>query len=729
MKLNKSFPFIQQTGMMECGTTCLAMIFKHYGYYNIQTLLTKLGEVTTEGTSLYNMAELAEQFGFKADGYELHAYEHLAEVQMPCIAHYNGVHFIVIYKWTKTHVWIADPAYGKDKLTKKEFLNRWNGIILVVEPTPEIFKNKDLTEAVEEFMKEKKSLWKKFYAPVITSLKPVIIEVLLATFFLQFLGLAIPFFTQLIVDDVLVNQNKQLLVAILVGMSGIFLTQILLIYVRNVLLIQLQINFELDFFSRFFRHFISLRQKYYDNNKREDFMARFQENITIRQLVNPAVIESIVDILFILLYLPVLLFYNLKLGLLALCFVVIFFIFTLYYAPVMRLLVYKVFYKNLETLGEFLDSLLGIKTVKLLSLENFKFWQWKNKYKKALNVVMASESKNAMLHSLQRSLFYLSQISIFWLGAYMTFNNEITIGQYLAFTAIFVVVMNSLNSLGLIWYNITELWVSLGRLNEVLMQETENTNMLELVNNFTTDKITLKKLHFKYSGSQDDYTIKNINLEVNRGESIGIVGRNGSGKTTLVKLLVNLYPDYEGEILVDQHELRKINPTSLRSKIFLFPQDIYIFSGTIKENIQFGNLDADLDAIIQAAKLANLHDYVKSLYLGYNHKVGDTGGNLSGGQKLKIGFARLFLSDPDVIILDEASSMLDIESETIIMNNIRTHFKGKTIISIAHRLNTLKNADRVWVLEQGEIVEDGHHDELIKLNGLYYKFMKTYVDY
>ena len=376
MKLNKSFPFIQQNGMMECGTTCLAMIFKHYGYYNIQTLLTKLGEVTTEGTSLYNMAQLAEQFGFKADGYELHAYEHLAEVQLPCIAHYNGVHFIIVYKFSRTHVWIADPAYGKDKLTKKEFLNRWNGVILVVEPTEEIFKNKDLTESVEEFMKEKKSLWKKFYAPVITSLKKVIIEVLLATFFLQFLGLAIPFFTQLIVDDVLVNQNKQLLVAILVGMAGIFLTQILLIYVRNVLLIQLQINFELDFFSRFFRHFISLKQKYYDNNKREDFMARFQENITIRQLVNPAVIESIVDILFILLYLPVLIIYNLKLGLLALLFVVIFFIFTLYYAPVMRLLVYKVFYKNLETLGEFLDSLLGVKTVKLLSLENFKFWQW-----------------------------------------------------------------------------------------------------------------------------------------------------------------------------------------------------------------------------------------------------------------------------------------------------------------------------------------------------------------
>lgn len=728
LKQKKPFPFILQRGMAECGPTCLAMIFKYYGYYNIQTMLIKMTEVTTEGTNLYQLAEVAQQFGFKADCYQLD-YEHLSEIKLPCIAHYDGIHFIVIYKFDKEYVWVADPAYGKDKLSKKDFLKKWSGIVLTVEPTPEIFKNKDLEEAVAAFRKERSSLYKKFYKPVFASLKKVIVEVLIATGILQLLGLAVPFFTQTIIDNVLVNQNKKLLVAILIGMCGIFITQILILYVRNILLVQLRVNFELDFFSRFFKHFISLKQKYYDSNRREDFMARFQENITIRQLVNPVVIESMIDLLFVLFYIPLLIIYNVKLGLLALFFVLLFAGFTMYYAPIMRSLVYKVFYKNLETLGDFLDSLLGIRSVKLLGIENFKFWQWKNKYKKTLNVVLASEQKGIILHSLQRSLYYLSQISVFWLGAYMSFNNEITIGQYLAFTAIFLIVMNSLNNLSLIWYNLTELWVSMGRLNDVLIQETENTSVLELSNTFSADTLSAQQLSFKYNNKGAEYVLHNINFSIQAGEHIGIVGRNGTGKTTLVKLLLNLYPEYEGQILLGNQEIRQLNPTELRKKIFLFPQDIYIFSGTIKENILYGNLNADVEQIIKATKLADLHDFVKSLHLGYNHKVGDTGGNLSGGQKLKIGFARLFLSNPDIIVLDEASSMLDIESEQIIMKNIKEYFKGKTIITIAHRMHTLKTANRIMVIDKGEIVEMGHHNTLMAQKGLYYKFMSTYVDY
>ncbi len=727
LKLNKHFPFILQRGLAECGPSCLAMIFKYYGYYNIQTLLVQMGEVTTEGTNLYQLAEVAEQFGFKAEAYELN-YDYLPQIKLPCIAHYDGVHFIVIYKWTKDFVWIADPAYGKDKLSKEDFIKKWSGIVLTIETTPAIFKNKDLEETVTAFRKKRSSLYKKFYAPVFASLK-VGWEILMATGILQILGLAVPFFTQTIIDNVLVNQNKKLLVAILVGMCGIFITQILILYVRNILLVQLRINFELGFFSKFFKHFISLKQKYYDSNRREDFMARFQENITIRQLVNPVVIESIIDLIFILFYIPLLIFYNVKLGLLSLFFVVLFSVLTIYYAPIMRSLVYKVFYKNLETLGEFLDSLLGIRTVKLLSLENFKFWQWKNKYKKTLNVVLDSEQKGIMLHSLQRSVFYLSQVSVFWIGAYMTFNNEITIGQYLAITAIFLIVMNALNNLSLIWYNLTELWVSMGRLNDVLIQETENTSIFETSNTFSTDKISIQNLSFRYNEKGADYALRNINIEINKGEYIGVVGRNGTGKTTLVKLLLNLYPQYEGKIFLDNQELRQLNPTVLRKKIFLFPQDIYIFNSTIKENILYGNLNADTDAIIQAAKLADLHDFIKTLHLGYNHKVGDTGGNLSGGQKLKIGFARLFLSDPDIIILDEASSMLDIEAEQRIMHNIKEHFKGKTIITIAHRMHSLKNADRILVIDNGTIAETGNHTELMKMKGLYYTFMSTYIDY
>lgn len=729
IKKKKDFPYIQQNGFMECGPTCLAMILKYYGYYNVQHFLSSLTEVSTAGVNLYSLGEAAEQFGFKAEAYEME-YEHLSQITLPCIAHYSGIHFIVIYKVTADEVWIADPTYGKDKIKKEEFIKKWNGIVLTVEPTPDIFKNKDLEDAVEAYRARRKSLYGKFYAPVIRSMKGVMGQILLATGVLQVLGLAIPFLTQTIVDYVLVNQNRKLLMVILIGIFLVFIAQVIMLFVRNMLVVHLKIHFELDFFSRFFKHFISLQQKYYDNTKREDFMARFQENITIRQLVNPAVIESVVDLIFILFYIPLLIIYNAKLGLLALLFVLIFAAFSAYFAPIVRSLLYKVFYRNIQTLGDFLDTLLGIQSVKLLSIENLKFWQWKNKYRHTLNTVMDAEQKSTMLHSIQRSVYFVSQIGVFWVGAYMALNNEITIGQYLAITAIFMIVLQALYNLSQIWYNLTELSVSISRLNDVLMQETENHSILDQVNDVHYEDLVAKDLRFKYASSQEEYVLKNINFTIRKGEQIGIVGRNGSGKSTLVKLLVNLYPQYEGSLMIGKTEIRRINPMVLRKKVFLFPQDIYVFNGTIIENIQYGNLNAGIDEVIAAAKLADLHDFVSSQYLGYNFKVGDLGGNISGGQKLKIGFARLFISNPDIIILDEASSMLDVESEQRIMRNIRSHFKDKTIISIAHRMQTLRNSDSIWVIENGEIAEQGTHDVLLEIpDGLYRKFMQTYISF
>jgi ATP-binding cassette subfamily B protein len=419
---------------------------------------------------------------------------------------------------------------------------------------------------------------------------------------------------------------------------------------------------------------------------------------------------------------------NLRLGGIALGFVLAYAAVTAIYTPVMRSLAQKVFHRNMETLGAFLDVLLGIRSVKLLAIEGFKFGQWRSKYKRTLNIVTQAERKSILMHSIQRSLYFLSQLTIFWTGGYMCFNNEISIGQYLAITSIFLMVLSSLFGLSGIWTNLTELWVGIGRLNEVLIQETENAGQLRLGQHVDTEMVSIRNLAFRYSGAAG-FVLQNVNLDIPQGAHIGIVGRNGSGKTTLVKLLLNLYPEYEGEIRYGAAELRELHPASLRQKVFLFPQDIYIFNGTISENIRYGNLNAGTEAIIRAAKLAELHDFIRSQHLGYNTRVGDMGTNLSGGQRLKIGFARLFLSDPGIIILDEASSLLDVESEREILRNIRTHFAGRTLISIAHRMNTLRQADTIWVIDAGTVAEQGRHDELLHSGGLYAQFMKTYVDF
>ena len=724
------FPHIQQGAMMDCGPTCLAMVFQHYGTQNVKHLLTQLSEITQEGTSLYTLLEISENYGFKSEGYELD-YHYLQQIQLPCIAHYEGQHFVVIYEATDTHVRVSDPAFGKTRYTKEEFTNKWSGIVLELKPTEAFYKNTELVEAAEQHKKAKTSIFRQIYLPIIRDNKRVLTEILLFSLILELVGLVLPLFTQTMLDDVLVNQNKKLMLGLLVGLGLVFVVQVVLTYSRSMLMVHYRFRFEVDFMTQFFDRLISLRQKYYDNRKREEFMARFQEGIGIRQLTNPIIIQNFLDIIFMLIYFPVLFAFNGSLGLIALTCFVSYCITTVFFIPVVKNLRSKVYHKNQASLGGFLDTLLGIKTVKLLSLEKYKLVKWKHLHRESINSVMQDEQKQILINSMQRLIFIFSQIAVFWVGAYQVFTGELSIGQYMAFSSIFMTLMNSVNSVSMLWMMVTQLSVSFEKVNEIFLEERESSDYQQKVNGFSGDVIRFENVSFRYNNRDEKYQLRNINCEIRKGERIGIVGRNGAGKSTLVKLLVGLYPEYEGKIKCDGVELREINPKVLRKHVHMFPQDTYIFNDTIKENIRCSNLSATTEQVIEAAKLADLHNFVKGNHLGYNQMVGNFGGNLSGGQVLKIGFARLFVTgdQPDVIILDEASSALDVETEKRILENIYSQYEGKTIISIAHRLHTLKNADRILVFDEGTIAEQGKHADLLAQGGIYYDFMKTYVDY
>lgn len=713
---------------MECGTTCLAIIFKYYGYYDIRAFLTEKAGVNTEGIDLYTISELAEGFGFETEGYKLE-FNQLSEIQFPCIAHYEGNHFVVIYKVKNNKVWIADPAIGKYTLEKKEFCEKWNGVVLNLIPTKEIFKHNELTDLVEERRKKEKSVISRFYLSAYNSTKKYVGQIVLATIFLQLLGLALPFFTQTIIDQVLVNENLKLLYAILIGMIAIFTSQIVLTYGRNILLTQFKVSFERNFFSRFFDHFIRLKQSFFDNHKREDFINRFQENLRIRAALNPSILQGIIDFAFIALYVVVLFIYNALMGFLTLAFIAMYVAFTVYFSPRLKNLENRIFAEDLKTMGQFLDTLLGMQTVRLLGIEKLKFWKWKNQYTKALNKVLETEKTYIGLSTLLSGVFFASQAVIYWMGAYLTFKDQLTIGQYIAFITIFTIIINALSRITQLWFMLTELSVSFDRLNDVLMQEKADFDLDNKLPLNSPVKITYKNVSFKYREQEEKYALKDLSFEIEHGNFIGIVGRNGSGKTTLVKLLSKLYENYKGEITLNDGELRNILPSQIREKISVVPQEVFLFNGTIKENIQYGNPKASTEEIIEAAKAADLHAFVESLYLGYNTMVGDSGSNMSGGQRLKIALARLLVSNPEIIILDEASSSLDVETEKKVMESIKSKFRGKTIISIAHRINTLQTADKILVLDDGKLIEQGNHKELMDLNGMYKKFIDTYITY
>jgi ATP-binding cassette subfamily B protein len=703
------------------------MIFKHYGLFNVQAALREIAGVTSAGTDLYTLSRVAERFGFETEGARI-KFEHLSQIPLPCIAHYEGNHFVVVHKATGNEVWIADPASDKEKIVKEEFLKKWNGIVLLLQPTREVFQSRDVMEIAEQYSKREKFIAKSFYQSLLYPFRRVLGEIVLGSLILIALSLALPFFTQSIIDSVLVFQNKNLLYAILIAMLVVFVLQVILTYTRHILLAQFRVEFEFEFFSRFFRKFLSLTQQYFDAHKREDFIQRFQENLKIRNLFSAGTLQSALDVVLVLALLPVLFWYNTALAFIAVGFLMLFVLTTVLFTPRIKRLQEKIFLENAKTMGSFLDTLLGMTTVKLLTAETQKFWEWRHVYKRALNKVLSASKTQITLNSLLRTIMFSGQVCVYWMGAYFTFNGELSIGQYIAFISIFTMMMNSANTVNDLWFVLTDLSVTFARLNDVFVQEPERADLATQATTLLSSEIQFKGVSFSYDSSHH-LALKNVSLELKPGEHIGIVGRNGSGKTTLVKLIVKMYEHYSGMISIGGTELRNIHPHYLRMKVFMLPQEVHLFNGTIADNISVANPSATIEDVISASKKAELHDFISSLYLGYNHKIGESGSNLSGGQRLRLAFARLFISNPEIIILDEASSALDVIAEQNIMQHVYNQFRDKTIISIAHRMSTLQHTNRIIVLDDGSIAEEGSHTELMSKQGTYFSFMNTYIAY
>lgn len=711
--------------MTECGTTCLAMIFKHYGLVNIQAALREIAGVTAYGTDLLTLSRVAERFGFQTQGVRT-KFEYLRRVSLPCIAHYEGNHYVVVYKADAESVWVANPASGKEKMSRSEFAQKWNGILLLVEPSGDTSAMRDSAELAEQYASRSHEAQRGFYRSLLAPFRRQIAAVAGVSLLLVILSLALPFFTQSVIDSVLVLQNKNLLYALLLAMVIVFVMQVALTYTRHLLMARLRVNFEFEFFSRFFRRMLHLPQPYFDAHKREDFIQRFQENVKVRNILNAGTVQSLLDVSLLVVLIPVMFLYNAELAVIGSASLVVFILTTIAFTPRIRRLQEKVFYENARTMGAFVDTLLGMTTIKLLAAETLKYWQWRATYKRTLGNTFTASRTQIMMSSLMRTVMLLGQVSVYWYGAYITFGGGMTIGQYIAFLTLFGIILNAASSISDVWFVMTDAAVTLARLNDVFEQEPEHADIAGQTTALADGGIEFRNVWFSYDGSEH-HALSDISFSVAPGERIGIVGRNGSGKTTLVKLLVKFYEHYKGSIHIGSAELRSYHPQYLRMGVYMLPQHVYVFNGSIADNIRAAKPDAPMEDVIRAAKLADLHEFIGSLYLGYNHKIGESGSDLSGGQRLKLAFARLFLSQPEIIILDEASSALDVIAEQRIMKNVYEVFAGKTVISIAHRLSTLQHVDRIIMLDDGRILEQGTHDELVAKRGGYHTFITTYV--
>ncbi len=715
LRLLPGYPFIQQQSSADCGVTCLAMIGQYWGKRLSLNQLREQAKVGRSGAALKNLAIAAEQVGFQARPVR-GSLGRLAEQRNPWIAHWQGDHYVVVYRTRGDRVTIADPARGKRTLARSEFLAHWTGYALLLDPTSQ------LHATVEK--RDLGQFWGALWA-----YRHVLLQIIGLSLLLQIFGLVTPLFTQLILDRVVTQKSLPTLHVFAIGLLLFGLWRVGLVAVRQYLLDYFSNRLDLTMVSAFISHTLRLPLKFFESRQVGDILTRVQENQKIQAFLMRQAISTWLDTLMGFVYLSLMLYYNWRLTLLALALIPPIILLTLIATPLLRKISREVFVASAEQNSLLVEMLTGVSTIKATATEREVRWRWEDRLTNLINVQFKGQKLGNGLQAISGSINSIGSTAMLWYGATLVIQGELTIGQFVAFNMLIGNVIGPVLALVGLWDEFQEVLISVERLNDVFATVPEEIpSQPMLVMPAIQGDVRFDDVTFHYEQAEGHNTLQNITFTVAAGETIAIVGRSGSGKSTLVKLLQALYYPTSGRILIDGHDTRHMSPHSLRSQLGIVPQECFLFSGTILENIQLYRPEYTLEEIVAAAKLAEAHPFIQDLPLGYNTKVGERGANLSGGQRQRVAIARALLGNPAVLILDEATSSLDTESERRFQYNLEQISRDRTTFIIAHRLSTVRHADRILVLDRGILTEQGTHQELIAQSGLYYHLAQQQLD-
>lgn len=712
----KNYPFIEQQSSSDCGATCLAMITQYWGKRLSLTFLRNLAGVGRSGASLKNLARAAESLGYQARPVRA-SLTRLVEQNNPWIAHWQGDHYVVVYRTQGDRILIADPAQGKKEISRDEFLTSWSGYALLLDPT----------ERLKEVPEEKRSLGR--FIKLLIPYRSLGIQVIFASFLIQLFGLVSPMFTQIILDKVVVNKSLTTLNVFAVGILIFGVWSILLTAIRQYLLSFLSNRLDLTMIGGFIRHTLLLPLSFFASRHVGDIITRVSENQKIQRFLLNQVVLAWLDFLMGFVYLGLMLYYNWQLTLLVLALIPPIAILTLAATPLLRQVSRDVFNKSAAQNSALVETITGIDTIKATASERELRWRWEDRLTSFLNARFRGQKLGINLGAANSAINSIGSTALLWYGASLVIQDQLTVGQFVAFNMLIGKVLSPVLSLANLWDELQEVLISVERLNDVFDAEPEETpDKSMLVLPTIKGEVRFENVTFRYDNDEDHNTLQNINFSVKAGQTLAIVGRSGSGKSTLVKLLQGLYLPNQGNIWIDDHDLRHISPPSLRSQMGVVPQECFLFSGTILENITLYRAEFTLEQAIKAAKLAEAHAFIQSMPLGYNTKVGERGANLSGGQRQRIAIARALLGEPRILVLDEATSSLDTESERRFQDNLARLSRDRTTFIIAHRLSTVRNADSILVLDRGILAEQGNHEKLMTNQGIYYHLAQQQLD-
>lgn len=696
---------------IDTGLACLIAIAK---YYNIPAEYRQLERayVLHEGSvDFTTLVRAALELKLKAREYNGLKEADLERLVYPVLIKLKSGRSVVITTIREGKIYVMDPAFSQQpvQVDRYKLLMDWTGDAI-------LFTRR------YELDKKKQKFGFKWFLPVVTKYMPFLQSVLFMSLILQLLGLAGPFFTQNIIDKVLVHRSADALDILVLGMMICTLFQNWIQCLRAYLFTNVTNKMDVTLSAQLFKNITSLPISYFQKWQCGDVVTRVGELETLRGFMTGNSLTIILDIVFAIIYLAVMfLYYSWMLTLIVLVMIPLFVILNLIVAPIFKRLINDKFLIGSENQSFLIEAITGIHTVKSSSVENNFIRRYEEMLARLTNASLAVVNLANIANSIGSFFFSIFNLVILWIGAIYVMEGDITVGELIAFQMIAGQLIGPIMRLINQWQSFQQVRVSMERLADIMDEEIEPTfNPSRTTLPTLRGDIALEKLAFSYT-PEGGKVLDNINIRIPAGMKVGIVGRSGSGKSTLTKLIQRLYLPDNGRILIDGVDIAQVEPAWLRRQIGVVLQDSKLFSGTVEENIRIACPNATHEDIVNAAKLAGADDFISQFPHGYETFVGERGSLLSGGQRQRIAIARALLSNPRILIFDEATSALDYESENVIMSNIEPISRGRTMLMIAHRLSTVRDCDAIIVIERGRIVEAGSHDELMKRNGVYAK--------
>lgn len=735
MAFKQKFPHYRQLDSMDCGPTCLRMIARYYGKsYSLQTLRER-SFITREGVSMLGISDAAESIGFRTMGVRITLKQLQEDMPLPCILHWNQNHFVVCYDIRRTRKGriyrIADPASQLVDYTETEFGKCWlatrvggeeKGAALALVPEPAFYEQEGEAE-------EGRQRGLRFFFKYLSPYRQQLVQLVLSMLAVSLLQLIFPFLTQSLVDVGIRDGNLGFITLVLIAQLTVSVSQIAVEFIRSWILLHVNTRINIALISDFLSKLMKLPLRFFDTKMVGDIMQRIGDHNRIEAFLTGSSINTLFSFVNFFIFGGILAYYDWRILLLFVAGNSLYILWVVGFMKYRRELDIRRFAQAAGEQSNLIQMVTGMQEIKLNNCEKQKRWQWERIQVKLFKISV----KGLALGQTQQagSVFFnqTTNILISFIAAKAVVEGDMTLGMMMSLTYIIGQLNGPVNAFIGFAQQLQDAKISLERLNEVHNREDEEQDIGSKLQALPERRdIVVDHVSFSYDGADRDYVLDDICLNIPEKKVTAIVGASGSGKTTLLKLILGFYEPNRGNIRIGDTPVSLLNPHVWRAKCGSVMQDGFIFSDTIANNIAVGEEHVNMDRLRRAVEVANIRGFIDSLPLGYNTKIGMEGNGISQGQKQRLLIARAVYKNPEFLFFDEATNALDANNEREIMEHLQEFYRGKTVVIVAHRLSTVRDADKIVVLDQGKIAEEGTHRELTERKGLYYRLVKNQLE-